>query len=191
MTDPSNHLPENLKTLRAKHGWSLTQCASETGVSKAMLGQIERGESSPTIATLWKIAGGFNISLSSLLSENNAPKPEEVLTFRDAASLRKPIGADGMLTATLFPFDPKSGFEFFELTFPPDYERVSVPHKAGVTEYISVLKGRLGIQVDGEWQELSEGQSLKFLADRPHSYRNQEARDAVVHCLIHYPTTGF
>jgi len=191
MRDPSSHLAENLKSLRAERGWSLSQCASETGVSKAMLGQIERGESSPTIATLWKIAGGFNLSLSSLLGEAGDVRPEDIFTIRDAKSLRKPIGNDGMLTATLFPYDPKSGFEFFELTFPPEYERVSVPHKAGVIEYISVLQGCMSVQVDGKWHELTAGQSLKFLADRPHSYRNRENIDAVVHCLIHYPAFGY
>ena len=56
-----------LRALRTGRAWSLDRAAQETGVSKAMLGQIERGESSPTIATLWKIASGFNTSLSSLI----------------------------------------------------------------------------------------------------------------------------
>ncbi|MEZ8384857.1 helix-turn-helix domain-containing protein, partial [Vibrio splendidus] len=44
----------NLKRLRQEKGWSLDKTAKETGVSKAMLGQIERGESSPTVAKLWQ-----------------------------------------------------------------------------------------------------------------------------------------
>ena len=47
------HISLTLKELRRKKGWSLDKAAEKTGVSKAMLGQIERGESSPTIATLW------------------------------------------------------------------------------------------------------------------------------------------
>jgi transcriptional regulator with XRE-family HTH domain len=59
MQELAGHLAHTLRTLRAQRGWSLTQAAEYTGVSKAMLGQIERGESSPTVATLWKIATGF------------------------------------------------------------------------------------------------------------------------------------
>lgn len=62
--DIAAHLSDTLKTLRQARGWSLTQAAEQTGVSKAMLGQIERQESSPTVATLWKIATGFNVPFS-------------------------------------------------------------------------------------------------------------------------------
>lgn len=57
--DIAQHLSVTLKTLRQQRGWSLSRLAEETGVSKAMLGQIERNESSPTVATLWKIATGL------------------------------------------------------------------------------------------------------------------------------------
>ena len=54
-------LGDTLRALRKTRGWSLDQTAAATGVSKAMLGQIERGESSPTVATLWKLAGGLHV----------------------------------------------------------------------------------------------------------------------------------
>ena len=60
-------IPENLKNLRAERKLSLGEAAELTGVSKSMLGQIERGESSPTIATLWKIATGLGVSFTALL----------------------------------------------------------------------------------------------------------------------------
>ena len=43
----AQHLATTLKTLRQQRGWSLSRLAEETGVSKAMLGQVERNESSP------------------------------------------------------------------------------------------------------------------------------------------------
>lgn len=66
MADFQQHLSSALRQLRQANGWSLTLTAERTGVSKAMLGQIERGESSPTVATLWKIATGFNVPFSFL-----------------------------------------------------------------------------------------------------------------------------
>ncbi|MBS0638148.1 MAG: helix-turn-helix transcriptional regulator, partial [Verrucomicrobia bacterium] len=67
MADSYSRISHALKALRKERGWSLDKTASETGVSKAMLGQIEREESSPTIATLWKIANGFNIPFSTFI----------------------------------------------------------------------------------------------------------------------------
>ena len=60
----SNRVALALKSLRETRGWSLDKTAEATGVSKAMLGQIEREESSPTVATLWKMARGFDVSFS-------------------------------------------------------------------------------------------------------------------------------
>ena len=54
----SGIIAENLKRIRKENKWSLDTVSDMTGVSKSMLGQIERGESSPTISTLWKIATG-------------------------------------------------------------------------------------------------------------------------------------
>ena len=62
MQEINLYLATTLKMLRQEKGWSLDKAARETGVSKAMLGQIERGESSPTIATMWKIAKGLQQS---------------------------------------------------------------------------------------------------------------------------------
>ena len=66
--DITRHLATTLKTLRQARGWSLSKLADETGVSKAMLGQIERNESSPTVSTLWKIATGLNVPFSAFIT---------------------------------------------------------------------------------------------------------------------------
>ena len=63
----SSRISENLRQIRKEKKLSLDSMAEQTGVSKSMLGQIERGESSPTVATLWKIATGLHISFTALL----------------------------------------------------------------------------------------------------------------------------
>ena len=63
----SSMIAANLKRIRKEKKLSLDNAAEMTGVSKSMLGQIERGESSPTVATLWKIATGLHISFTALL----------------------------------------------------------------------------------------------------------------------------
>lgn len=59
-----------LKDIRNKRNLSLDEVTKLTGVSKAMLGQIERGQSNPTVSTLWKIATGLKVSFSLFIDEN-------------------------------------------------------------------------------------------------------------------------
>ena len=68
MENLARFLSTTLKQLRQQRGWSLSRLAEATGDSKAMLGQIERNESSPTVATLWKIATGLNVPFSTFIS---------------------------------------------------------------------------------------------------------------------------
>ncbi|MGX1789335.1 helix-turn-helix domain-containing protein [Bosea sp. NPDC055332] len=176
--------PKLLKTIRSERGWSLDQTAARTGVSKAMLGQIERGESAPTIATLWKIATGLGVPMTALLEADG--KSGDVLLLRDAADLRVRPSPEGMQRALVFPYEARFGFELYELTFAPSFESISEPHDSGVVEHVTVLHGEVELLIEGEWQPLRQGQSLRFPADRRHGYRNRTSEDAVIMDIIHY-----
>ncbi len=52
-------IAENLKRLREERKLSLDNVSRLSGVSKSMLGQIERGEVNPTVSTVWKISNGL------------------------------------------------------------------------------------------------------------------------------------
>ncbi|WP_271272027.1 helix-turn-helix domain-containing protein [Aliamphritea hakodatensis] len=184
MQEVNTYLSGALKKARKDRNLSLDKAAKATGVSKAMLGQIERGESSPTLATLWKIASGLNLSMSGLLGPALSGPPT---VFRNADALREQPTQDRMLVATLFPFNPALGFEMFELTLLPGYERYSEPHEPGVTEHVVVIEGEVEIFADDQWQKLAKGDAIRFAADRPHGYRNLSNASGVFHNLIHYP----
>ncbi|MRD73773.1 helix-turn-helix domain-containing protein [Rhodocyclus tenuis] len=196
-------LAGQLRQGRLERGWSLDRTALETGVSKAMLGQIERGESSPTVATLWKIAAGFRCSLSAFLeppavasagsdahgSARRGGNDEAAwgqTLYRNVDALRSKPASDDMLVAALFPFTPELGFEWLELTLLAGYVRHSEAHAPGVTEHVIVLKGSMEVLVDEVWQALAEGDAVRFRGDRPHGYRNLGNTPAVCHNLIHY-----
>jgi len=177
-----HHLAHMLRARRSERGWSLTRAAQATGVSKAMLGQIERGESSPTIATLWKIATGFNLPFSVFI----APEAAD-----EAAPRRQRCGyppADKIMQAVpLFPFDPALSFEMLVIELAAGASSQSAAHKAGVVEHVVVINGVLEVQVEGVWQSLAAGEGLRFQADRPHAYRNSGSVPVRFHDLIHYP----
>ena len=183
MKQISKNIAFNLRTLRKERGWSLDKTAHETGVSKAMLGQIEREESSPTIATLWKIATGFEVPFSSFLEKHRANK-----TPGDEKGVQLFHSEDGnMRVDPIFPFDQKLRFEMFVIQLLPHYEHLSTPHEKGVVEHIVVIAGEIEVLMDGIWKSLKCGEGFFFDAHKPHGYRNPASEIGAFHDIIHYP----
>lgn len=167
-------IAKNLKIHRYAKSWSLTKAAAETGVSKAMLGQIERGESSPTMTTLWKIATGFHLPITAFIETQSSAN--EFIQFRE-----------GMRFQTIFSFDPELSCEMFVHYLEPKQSQQSAAHETGVIEDIVVLTGQLEILNQGEWQLLKTGDALRFAADQPHGYRNPTDKMVTFHNIMHYP----
>lgn len=165
-------IAQNLRRIRTEQGLSLSKAAELTGVSKAMLGQIERQESSPTIATLWKIAEGFHVALTALLQESS---DEEGPTVRFPGSISVRI---------VFPFDPKLAEETFEITLKPGQFHKSDAHEEGLIEDVYVLSGTVELQYGPEKLQLEAGRGFRFAADQPHSYRGLE--EGAVFLNIHH-----
>lgn len=186
MSDIHGRIATRLRALRQDRGWSLDRAAQATGVSKAMLGQIERGESSPTVATLWKIAAGFETSFSALLED--APEEQDVL-LRSSAGDDWPTDDDGIQVRSLFPYDPALGIEFFVIELQAEACHHSQAHARGVTEHVIPVSGELEVCVDGVWHRLACGEGLRFAADQPHAYRNPGRQAVLFHNLIHYRRT--
>ncbi|SQC33542.1 helix-turn-helix domain-containing protein [Kluyvera cryocrescens] len=172
----AQHLAATLKTLRQQRGWSLSKLADETGVSKAMLGQIERHESSPTVATLWKIATGLNVPFSVFITPAE-PSGEQAFDPQQQAMVVTPV----------FPWDPELCFDHFSITLAPGAVSESTPHEKGVIEHVVVISGTLDMFVEGEWRLLCAGAGLRFAGDLAHAYRNSSEQTAHFHSIIHYP----
>ncbi|GHB08462.1 helix-turn-helix domain-containing protein [Salinicola rhizosphaerae] len=169
----------HLKRLRGERGWSLDRTAKATGVSKAMLGQIERGESMPTVATLWRIASGIQAPLSHFLS------PIVGETRSAPAAWHRDVS--GMVIQPLFAFDPALGFEMYLIELAAAGASESTPHAAGVIEHVVVIAGELELTVDDRRYCLGAGEAMRFPADQPHGYRNLTSHPVRFHDLIHYP----
>lgn len=175
----------HLKKLRGERGLSLDRVAGVSGVSKAMLGQIERGESTPTISTLWKIASGLRVPLSRFLVPEEGALQRQLSASRSVADRHH--DASGIIVTPLFTFDPILGFEMFAIELPHGALSESAPHAPGVVEHIVVLEGEMELSIDGEWRTLSTGDAVRFAADQAHAYRNRRGETARIHDLIHYP----
>lgn len=171
-----------LKAIRTKRNLSLDEVTKLTGVSKAMLGQIERGQSNPTVSTLWKIATGLKVSFSFFIDEN---QDDLKVVRQDEIS---PIIEDNdkMRLYPLFPFDVNKGFEIFTIELEPGCNHISTPHNNGVEEYIIVTEGEIELSVNDRNFILEKGNSIKFVANKPHIYRNTKNNKAIFQNIILY-----
>lgn len=174
--DLTLYLATTLKSLRQSRGWSLSRLAEETGVSKAMLGQIERNESSPTVATLWKIATGLNVPFSTFIA---SPEGETPLAYDP--------DQQAMVITPIFPWDEQLHFDHFSITLAPGALSESTPHEKGVIEHAVVISGALDMCINGQWKTLHAGSGVRFAGDEAHAYRNSSLQTAHFHSLIHYP----
>ena len=168
MEHSAEAIAANLRCHRESRGLSLDQLAELTGVSKSMLRQIEVGKSSPTIATLWKIANGLRVSFTSLLCK--FPVRAEVKSFCG----EKPLTAEGehYRLFPLVPFDPQQSFETYYFEIDPGTIFHGEPHQGNVFEYVFLTKGELRITVEDEVFEINAGEFLQFQADQPHKYES-------------------
>lgn len=171
-----------LKDIRNKRNLSLDEVTKLTGVSKAMLGQIERGQSNPTVSTLWKIATGLKVSFSLFIDEK-----QEDLKVIDQNDIT-PIIEDNnkMRLYPIFPFDANKGFEIFTIELEPGCNHISTPHNDGVEEYIIVTEGQIEINVNEQKFILLKGNSIRFMANTPHTYKNVNQDKSVFQNIILY-----
>ena len=103
---------QNIKRLRSRRNLSLDAVSKLSGVSRAMLGQIELGRSVPTINVVWKIASAFGIPFSSLIASDNV---ERVYTLRANEAKILSSASKQFSSRALFPFDGERKSEFYEI----------------------------------------------------------------------------
>jgi transcriptional regulator with XRE-family HTH domain len=173
----------NLRRLRTRRGLSLERLAQVSAVSRSMLGQIELGQSAPTINVLWKIAQALEVPFSALLSEQQRGGTQVL----SAASTKKLSSMDGrFVSRALFPYDGPRRVEFYELRLLPGGVEEAGAHAPGTLENLVVNRGRIDITVGQDTHRLQENDAILFEADVPHVYRNAGDTEAVMYLVMTY-----
>jgi transcriptional regulator with XRE-family HTH domain len=73
MSYTERQLADRLTDLRRSRGWSLEDLAERTGISRATLSRIERGDTSPTAAVLGRLAAAFGVAMAELFGPSSGP----------------------------------------------------------------------------------------------------------------------
>ncbi|MGI9386403.1 MAG: helix-turn-helix domain-containing protein [Methyloligellaceae bacterium] len=169
----SERLASRLKEARKSRGLSLDSLAKLSGVSKSMLSQIERAESSPTVASLWNLTQALNVDFSGLLDDG----PKERSPIREVVRAENvPVinsHGTGCRIRILSAPENVGGTEIYELEFDADGILDSDPHRAGCVENLTVFDGKLLVTTDGVSATVGSGDTVRYVADRPHSIAAQ------------------
>jgi transcriptional regulator with XRE-family HTH domain len=182
MDELTHRLAENLRALREESRYSLDEVAELSGVSKSMLRQIEREESSPSISTVWKIANGLRVPFTSLLGER--AEEVEIAGFADGESLTDED--EGYRIFPLFPYESDTAFELYYFEIDHEASLRAEPHGKGSREYVLVFAGSLTMTVKGERRDIAKGRAIRFDSSNPHSYSNGKKEQVRGIMLIHY-----
>jgi transcriptional regulator with XRE-family HTH domain len=175
--DPTT-VGSRIKALREGMDLSLRDLAERSSVSAPMLSQVERGETSPTLSTAARIAGGLELSLSQLLRLDEG---DGVSVVRAADRL---LGrrARGHRYEVLTPPLPGQRAEVSIHTLAPGAATGGPDdppiHEAGSRETAVVTDGPLTLVCNGVSHELEEGDAVTFDADLPHHFENPGRNDA-------------
>lgn len=164
----NNIIAGNLNRLRTERQLSLGKLSEICGVSKVMLGQIERGESNPTINTIWKIATGLKVPYTHLIDE---PIESDICIPKEDA--KEQVALDGKYRIyCYFTSHVNRNFELFTVELDADNTYESHSHGEKTQEYIIVYNGQLSLDVNGTKHILNVGDSIVFDSSKPHCYSN-------------------
>lgn len=173
----------NLRRLRVRRGLSLEKLAQKSGVSRAMLGQIELGQSAPTINVLWKIARALDVTFATLIQAREAGGT--VLLKRPQTKVL--TSQNGQFSSrALFPFDGPRRAEFYELRLAAHSTEEAEAHAPGTVENLIVSEGAVEVRIGDENYKLETGDAILFEADVHHAYVNSQAAPAVMYLVMTY-----
>jgi len=172
---------ERVRTLREAMGLSLRDLARASGVSAPMVSQVERGETSPTLAVAEKLASGLELTLSQLLRLDEEPH---------VAVVRRPrtVARDGHRYSELTPALPGQRHSVTRHALRPGAatSRPGDPplHEPGSRETAAVLDGALALRRGSDRYELSSGDAVTFDADLPHHFENPGKKEATFMAVV-------
>ena len=180
MTQLDKNIAFNLKRIRKSKNMSLDMLAERTGVSKSMLGQIERGESNPTVSTIGKIVDGLKVPFEQLIYDRQEfmvmPSLEEAPVFRAKEGEYR--------IYVMLPYDAGRNFEIYQGELTRNARMESESHGEQTWEYLTVVSGEVELILEDSSFLVKTGGSLYFACDRKHVYHNVGETKAVLNMII-------
>ena len=173
-------LGKTIQRLRQAYKLSLGELSEQSGVAKSIISQIERNETNPTLATIWRLSQALDARIEDMLSGDERPafiqhqKRSDIplLLSQDERCRLRIIGwlnTVEWVQVYWFEADPGGVLE-------------SEAHPSGSVENLSVVEGELVVTLEGESRMVAAGETLRYRGDLPHRIHNpgEEGASAVM-----------
>ena len=163
-------LGEALKRRRREQQLTIEQLATRSGVSRAAISKIERGDSGASTPVLGKLAEALDLSISQLVGGISSKPVLRIPRDRQPVFVEE---ASGFERRSLSPMHLGRGVDFVLNRLPPKAKTGPFPsHRQGVEEHLYVTKGRLKVTLDGDEHVLESGDFLFYRGDQNHTFEN-------------------
>ncbi|MCF6174166.1 MAG: XRE family transcriptional regulator [Victivallaceae bacterium] len=176
---------KNVKHERSVQKLSLDELSTASGVSKAMLSQIESGKVNPTVATMWKIAHGLSVEFNVLM-KGEGKKIRRFDINRKADITTLDADAAGVHISVLSPVSMAEDLELYLLTFKPGATLNSQPHYPGTEEFLTVLAGKVKVSAGENETILNAGDVLVYQCDIEHHIENLAATESRIYLVVRF-----
>lgn len=179
-------LGKNIFKIRKENRMSLDILAKKSGVSKAMISQVEQEKTNPTLATVWKISHGLGISLEDLLGKSEqTEKKFEICTKENIPILfnnKKDVRFDILSTLDM------QNIEIYLVAIKKGGALNSTKHYPKTEETVYSLDGTAEIKIGEKTAIIKPGDIIRYHADVNHSIKNKLKRDIKLFMVVRFNT---
>jgi transcriptional regulator with XRE-family HTH domain len=172
---PQPNVGQRIRSLRERYGLSLRALSERCGLSINAISQIERGENSPTVSSLHRLAGALNIPITDFF--HHEEKQVAVFVKRNSGLRAQ---SDGLTMESLGIGLLNQQLEPFRIQIQPGRGNTDDPINHSGEEFVHCLEGEIDYCVAERIFHLEQGDSLLFEAAEPHAYLNSSQNPATI-----------
>jgi transcriptional regulator with XRE-family HTH domain len=182
--DTPPELGKTIQRLRKAYNMSLGELAEQSGVAKSIISQIERNETNPTLATIWRLSQALETNIEVMLRGEERPAFIEHMRPGSIPLLRS---EDGLCQLSIIGWlNTVDWVQWYWFEAEPGGVLESEPHQAGSVENLSVVQGSLQVTIGTESKTVQSGETLRYRGDLDHLIANpgtEPARAVMVNIL--------
>lgn len=180
----SGQLGKTIQRLRKAYNLSLSELAEQAGVAKSIISQIERNETNPTLATIWRLSQALDVSMERVLATADEEPFIEKLSRADTPIL---VSEDGRMRLAIIGWiNTVEWLQWYDVTSEPGGVLESDAHQRGSVECLSVLQGEFEVEAGGVVHRAKAGETVRYRSDGPHTVRciSDTAGHATMVCIL-------
>ena len=180
----SGNLGRTVQRLRKAYNLSLSELSEQSGVAKSIISQIERNETNPTLATIWRLSQALDVSIERVLATATEEPFLEKLSRGDTPLL---VSDDGKCRLAITGWiKTVEWLQWYDFHCDPGGVLESEGHQRGSVESLSVLAGEFIVEVGDRVETVKAGESVRYRCDGRHVIRNvgQVTAHATMVCIL-------